>query len=177
MVRSATKRFSEKTASTVGLVCSVLPFVITPTMLWGFSGQLSPRTYPGEWSEMNTFLKNKKDNKQVLFLPWHQYANYSFSGRLMANPAEMFFEVPMVISDDPEFRSVPPTQPNDEKQQIAALLKDKREFSATLTRLHVGYVLLAKEQEYTMYEYLNVTQGLHLIKENEKLKLYKVGEQ
>ncbi|HMH69926.1 MAG TPA: hypothetical protein VK502_00860 [Candidatus Saccharimonadales bacterium] len=176
LLQATAKRFNEKTAKIAGFICLALPLLITPTMLWGFSGQLSPRTYPGEWFEVNDYLKKNAKGERVLFLPWHQYANYSFSKRLIANPAEKFFEVLMIISDDPEFRSVPPTQPNSDKQQIATLLKDKRDISPILTRLHIGYVVLAKEQDFKEYGYLATTPGMYVVKENEKVKLYKVGE-
>lgn len=174
LLEAVAKRFSAGAVKVTCLLCLVLPFVITPTMLWGFSGQLTPKAYPQEWFHMNTLLKNKKDMGQVLFLPWHEYANYSFSGRLIANPAEKFFEVPVVASDDPEFRGAPPTRPDRQKKEIATLLKTQKAFSNTLTRLGIHYVLLAKEQDFAAYKYLDGTSGIRVVSEDAKFKLYKV---
>jgi hypothetical protein len=159
--------------------CLALPLVITPTMFWGFGGQLAPRAYPDEWHVMNDRLKkNLTSEDSVLFLPWHMYAPFSFSdGRIIANPAEKFFQVPVVQSDDPEFEDVPPNVPNATKQSVAELLDNPNNVAATLLELNISYVLLAKEQEWTDYKFLDTGAGLQLVYEDEKLKLYKVEEQ
>lgn len=156
------------------IVFLFLPLAITPTMLWGFAGQLSPQTYPSEWFETNRFLKEVAKNDRVLFLPWHQYTTYDFSGRLIANPGEKFFEVPVIASDEPEFRDVPPTIPNEEKRSITSALHHPGKLSGVLTQRGIGYILLAKEGDIGEYVYLDTMPGIRLLQENAKLKLYKV---
>lgn len=160
------------------VVCLCLPLVLTPTMFWGFSGQLAPRAYPLEWESMNQRIKQEiPDGKRVLFLPWHQYAIYSFSGsRIIANPAQKFFEAPTIVSDEPEFRDVPPTVPNDEKRRISAALSRPESLRRLLADLNVEYIILANEQDAKKYEYLNRLDGIRLVDTNEKLKLYRVED-
>ena len=147
----------------------LLPIIITPTMLWGFAGQLAPRHYPSEW-----YALNKELNDKTLFLPWHQYMKYEFSGRIIASPVEKFFSAPVVASDDPEFQGVSPTVPNAEKKEINEALKRPEVLSDVLRKYNFKRVVLLKEDDYKKYDYLNQLKGVHLLNENARLKLYEV---
>lgn len=176
MLTWARKRFKENGSRAATIAFLLLPLALTPTMLWGFAGQLTPRAYPDEWYEMNKTLKATTANDRVLFLPWHQYAHYDFSERVMANPAEKFFEVPMIISDDPEFRHVSPTVPDDEKRAVSAALKHPADLPRVLASHNIHYILLAKEKNQGDYSYLDTLPGIHVLNKTTKLTLYRVGD-
>ncbi|HEU5121320.1 MAG TPA: hypothetical protein VFT59_00600, partial [Candidatus Saccharimonadales bacterium] len=125
VIRWALRRYGEAGSQISAVICLFLPLVITPVMLWGFAGQLSPRHYPQEWYEVNGTLKRINGRGAVLVLPWHQYMKYEFSGRIIANPAEKFFEVPVIASNDPEFKQVSPTVPDAKKQAITKALRER----------------------------------------------------
>lgn len=152
----------------------LLPLLITPTMFGGFAGQLSPRSYPVEWYEVDQKLTNDTSVDRVLFLPWHQYANFGFSGRLVANPAEKFFQVPVISSDNPEFKNISPTMPNEEKRQLTQAIRDKKLTPMLLNDLNITHILLAKEQDWGKYKEIIAPGTAELINENNKLQLYKV---
>ena len=152
----------------------MLPIIITPTLFGGFAGQLAPRTYPSGWQEANTYVARHIGEERALFLPWHQYANYTFSGRTVANPAAKYFVFPIIQSDDPEFKNVPPTTPNSETQAIGVLLKQSPAQLAEYLDIHgIRYVLLAKEQEFRDYGFLG-TDKYSAVLENESMKVYEV---
>ncbi|HMI09444.1 MAG TPA: DUF6541 family protein [Candidatus Saccharimonadales bacterium] len=174
IIEWASKRFADLGSQVAIAVCLFLPLAITPTMLWGFSGQLTPRAYPTGWSEMNQELKSVAANDRTLFLPWHQYATFDFAGRIIANPAEKYFETPVIISDDPEFKNVSPTIPDEEKRQITEALNDTDTLTNTLRSLHIRYILLSKEKDKIDYGYLNKLDDLTVVKENADLKLYEI---
>lgn len=167
------QRYTALSGQTVAVGSLLLVFLITPTMLWGFSGQLAPRQYPNDWIVVNTYMKEHLPHKKVLFLPWHQYANYHFSGRIIANPAEKFFENPIISSDEPEFRDVPPTRPNPEKRAVSLALKHKD--GAVLVASGLQYVLLAKEQDYRIYDWIKDHASVE--KRTDTLLLLKIGGQ
>lgn len=176
-VRWASTKWSGAGEKVAIVGCLILPIIITPVIFWGFGGQLAPRAYPPEWHELNTEMKTAGQSKMILFLPWHQYSAYSFSGgRIIANPAAKFFENPTIISDDPEFKNISPTQPDPLKQQLSAILKTQNmsELSEFIRKQKISYVVLAKEQEWQTYNYIKNIPDLHLIKENDKLLLYEM---
>lgn len=174
LIEWAMRKFQELGGQVAMAICLLLPLALTPTMLWGFSGQLSPKNYPAGWSEMNQELKHIAAGQKTLFLPWHQYATFDFAGRIIANPAEKFFETPMVISNDPEFKNISPTVADKEKSEIEEALKDPNGLVDVLKRHSVKYVLLSKEKDKIDYSYLDEEHSLRMIGENADLKLYMV---
>lgn len=170
----ATEKFNEVGGQVVVIVCLLLPLAITPAMLWGFGGQLSPRQYPAGWYAMNEELSSLPGVKRVLFLPWHQYMAFKFSDRIIATPAEKFFTVPTIASDDPELGDVTPTVPNSEKGEIKAALGHPDTLTDTLARHHINYILLAKDDDADSYDFLNKQPGIRQVAENDSLKLYEV---
>ncbi|HEU4715320.1 MAG TPA: hypothetical protein VFS14_00635, partial [Candidatus Saccharimonadales bacterium] len=113
--------------------------------------------------------------KRVLFLPWHQYMAFGFSERIIATPAEKFFSVPVVASDDPEFGAITPTVPNSEKQAIGKALKHPETLTATLAKYRINYVLLARDDDSDSYSYLDTQPGVRQISANDSLILYEVA--
>lgn len=176
VVRWAAGRFNETAGQAVTVACLLLPLAVTPTMLWGFAGQLAPRHYPAGWYAMNEQLKETASGSKTLFLPWHQYMNFGFSGRIIANPAEKFFETPVIVSDDPEFKGVAPTVPNDEKAAITQALKKPKTLPRVLRSHGIRHILLAKENGAVAYDYLDTLPGVTKTAENDALVLYEVKE-
>lgn len=174
IIEWASKRFSDTGGQVAIIIGLFLPLAITPTMLWGFSGQLQPKTYPVGWYEMNQELKTIAKDKRTVFLPWHQYDTFDFAGRIIANPAEKFFETPVIVSDDPEFKNISPTVPDETKNKISEALKNTKTLPETLRSLGISYILLSKEKDEVDYGYLNTASGIKTIKENNDLKLYEI---
>lgn len=149
----------------------------TPVMFRGFDGQLVPRHYPADWFTINRRLHADADNYQVLFLPWHLYMRYQFAGRVIANPADDFFDKPLLISDNPELGNVGPALPNAQKQLVTTHILPQASTSNRLGHqlapLHVKYVLLAKDFDYQTYDYLDRQTDLQLVSETATLKLYR----
>jgi hypothetical protein len=175
-IQWAGRRFKETGEQAATVACLLLPIAVTPTMLWGFAGQLSPRQYPSEWYDMNRIIKTLPAADRILFLPWHQYMNYSFSGRIIANPAAKFFEAPMIVADNPEFMNLPPTQPNPDTEAIAAVIHAPSRLLSVLRTHHVRYILLADEGDARTYASLDTLSGLRIVAKNARLKLYEVKQ-
>lgn len=154
----------------------LLPIVWTPTMLWGFSGQLRPAQYPSSWFTVNQRLDADHTNFQTLFLPWHLYMYFGFAGRIIANPAAQFFDKPVIVSDNPEFKGAALNNSTPAKRQLDQLLpqasKDSK-LDAQLAQLNIKYILLVKDNDYRAYAYLDRQSGLKLVAESATLKLYR----
>jgi hypothetical protein len=170
----ASSRFKELGEQIVVAVCLLLPIAVTPTMLWGFAGQLSPRAYPEGWYQMDRKLTASSGVKKVLFLPWHQYTTFAFSGRIIATPADKFFKVPIVASNDPEFKSISPTVPDSGKEMINEAFKDKTKLVKVLKEQGITHILLAKEKDAGDYAYLNSLRGVVRTDVNSDMILYEV---
>lgn len=163
----------------LGLVAGLLalvPLLLAPTMFWGFSGQLSARHYPSDWSTVNDVLNRDPANAKVLFLPWHLYMYYGFAARIIANPADKFFDNPIVSSNELEFGGASPTNPDPLKKRLQERIlpggANSRQLGSKLKPLGIKYVLLAKEYDYRTYGYLDRQTDLRLIYKGTALRLY-----
>jgi hypothetical protein len=154
----------------------ILPFLVTPTMLWGFNGQLKPVQYPADWYAIDGQLSHLSKEDKVLFFPWHLYMKYSFSNRIIASPADKFFGASIVESNDPEFAGViPPYDATKAKlgTEILPHAQNGTHLGATLKQLNIRYILLAKETDYKDYAYLDKQTDLTLVTETPTMKLYR----
>jgi hypothetical protein len=153
----------------------LLPLIWTPTMLWGFNGQLRAAHYPQDWYIAQSLL-NREPAGKVLFLPWHQYMTFSFAGRIIANPAEQFFGSRIVASHDPEYANLGPdlTYPLSHTVQTEVLPNARHAtFGQQLAKHGIHYIMVAKEYDYQQYDYLNKRRDLLTIFDGQVLKLYR----
>lgn len=153
----------------------VLPFLYMRVMLWGFQGQLVPRQYPTEWAIVNQQLQQDKDTYAVLFLPWHQYMSFDFSGRIIANPAPAFFEAEIVSSTDPELGGAVSLQADSRETAIKNILRDAKtqtNLAEELAKYNIKYILLAKEVDYQEYGFVATQPNITSATDNERLTLY-----
>lgn len=157
--------------------CGILLVAVTPVMFWGFSGQLTPRHYPEDWFAINQQLSEDKDKFQTVFLPWHLYMHFTFAGRIIANPAQDFFDKPVLVSNDPEFGGVARTSQDPLKERLSNDIlpqaPNRTDFGSQLAGLRAKYVIFAKESDAPDYNYLDHQKDLELIRETHSLKLYR----
>ncbi len=136
------------------------PFLYTPTMAWGFAGQLYSRNYPDEWYVLNRQFGQETTRPKVWFLPWHHYLSFSFAGRAVANPARNFFtQADLIQSENPEIG-------------LIGLEGNDQNLAQRLSSSDIKYVLLAKEGDWADYSFLDQQPNLSLILDNDRLKLY-----
>ncbi len=169
------KKYGRSGLFGVALIGWLLVAVITSPMFWGFNGQLRPRNYPADWSVVNQRLRQDNDPHQTLFLPWHLYTEFSFSGRIIANPAASFFDVPVLVNDDPEYAGVQPALPDLTKQTVRDILAkaaQQDDLAIQLSKLNIKYIMLSKDSDADTYTYLEHQAGLRLIQDTPTLKLY-----
>jgi hypothetical protein len=154
-----------------------LPFVFTPSLLLGGGKQLAAQQYPDSWHRVNSQLNEDKQHFKVLFLPWHLYMHFSFAGTIIANPAENFFDKPVLINNDPEFEHSSPSKHDPAKnfigQTILPAASQHNRIGMQLSRLRIKYVILATESDSDTYSYIDQQEDLQLVFRDEKISLYR----
>jgi hypothetical protein len=162
-------------AATAGLVL-LLPLAFCVTMLWGCNGQLTARSYPADWYTVNRRLDSDRGNFQTLFLPWHLYMYFDFAGRIIASPAPGFFDKPIIVSDNPEFKDAAAAGSTAAKRRLDRILPRAahgRRLGAELAPLNVKYVLLARDGDYQKYAYLDRQNDLKIVARSATMDLYR----
>lgn len=132
-------------ASVVVLVLAT-PLVYTWPMLWGFSGQLSPTDYPDSWAAANEHFVGDDEPYRVLFLPWHQYLTFPWLDGRIANPADAYFERPVIRGRSIDVGGIDSQAASPTHERVAVLLEDPSPSDSVgpeLARLGVKYVVVS----------------------------------
>jgi len=153
----------------------LIPLAWTPTMLGSMYGQLRPRMYPSEWYSVNQLLSKDPEHFQVLFLPWHGYQYFDFAGRIIASPADRFFDKPTIVSNELEFRGASPTFPDAIKSYITHSVlpqaPNRQDLGFKLGKIGVKYIVMyGNDQDYN---YVAKQPEFQLVYNTSSLKVYK----
>lgn len=164
---------------TAGAILMLIPLLCAPLMPWGFHGQLRAADYPVEWYAVHDRLHVQcTGDCKALFLPWHLYMHYDFPDRIIASPATAFFGPYIVSSTDPELEGAAGYTQNSTQKTISTTIlpqaEQGKDIAAALRAQHIQYVLLAKENDYKRYAYLDKQKGLKVDLDTPTLKLYRV---
>jgi len=172
---------SKKYQFLLGTSLVLLVLAYTPTMLWGLWGQLRPADFPIEWYQAKEIINKDPQNGRILFLPWHQYPMMSFAvGKEITNPARNFFGSRTIQGDNMEMGDVYSQSNNPQSQLIEKYISTKGRNEeaniSTLRVLGIGYIMLAKENDYKNYGWLEGQNSVKSIFEGDNLKLYQLTE-
>jgi len=146
--------------------------------IFGSWGQLKATDYPKEWYELNDYLNQDKDDFNVLFLPWHQYMDYSWlpnTYKRLACPAHQFFDKPIIRPDNIEAGVKYSGSTNPISKYVEFLMRNRNvsNLGELLAPLNVKYVLLVHEVDYTNYNFLFQQKDLTVEFEREGLTLFR----
>ncbi|HKU18914.1 MAG TPA: hypothetical protein VJP80_06610 [Candidatus Saccharimonadales bacterium] len=177
VIHGLARRYNRGAVLVATSVSLCLPLAFTPTLLWGAWAQLTPRQYPASWTQANQLLDQQADQRYTIFLPWHLYMWYGWSGRIIAAPAPAFFDTPVIVSDNPEFNGAGRSMTTPIKQQldhILAAAPKRQDLGLELAQLHVRYIILAREDDYQSYHYLDMQPDLARVFTSDTLDVYRV---
>lgn len=128
----------------------LLPPVLGGLFLWGGAhGQLRALRYPESWERASRILAADVSGARVLFLPWHGYLSFPFTGDLLvANPARAFFGSSVVASRSLELGDVYDQEADQVYQEIDRAVQQAgpanvRDTLALFRRHDIGYIAFA----------------------------------
>lgn len=180
-------RINNKLKISLLAVFFTLPFIYTPTVFGGFWGQLKPVFYPESWNKVNTVLNTDKDNYLVLFFPWHQYMRFNFNNNLVvANPASYYFDKPIISSRNYETMPLYTHDIRPEALHVEGLLtiekegvnllgeqvEEKLPWGQSLSPIGVKYIILAKDDDWQTYKFIENQPDLKKVYESSDIDLY-----
>lgn len=133
----------------------VLPVLYVPTLFLGLYGQIETSRYPSSWYAADR-LMGDGDGK-VLFLPWHQYMSFPFTGRVIGNPADAFFRRAAIAGDNVELPNLATASTATQSAYLEFLFGHGQEvcsFGRLVADLGVEYVVLARTVDWERYRWL-----------------------
>lgn len=161
------------------------PVLYTFPMVTGYAGQVNSQDYPPTWYEAEDYLEAQPGNDAILFLPWHQYMDYSWlesEKQRIATPARAFFSRPVIQGDNIETGPTYTTSTNPVSNYVEYLFglgprheaKSMSNLGELLTHIDVKYVLVTKEADWQTYDAFLANQSdLTLVLENEDFRVYR----
>jgi hypothetical protein len=151
----------------------IIPFLYTPTFMWGFVGQLHSATYPADWAIANQQYIHSATGK-ALFLPWHQYMYLDFAGRVTSNPAPAYFGPQVISGTNVEIGLIDYQSSDKSSHDIETVLqrRDPQSLDKDLTALGIQYVLISKNADWKRYDYFDQS-GLEKVQDGPTLVVYR----
>ncbi len=174
-----------KTAQAIylqNIILIVLIFLYTPTLYWGFRGQLLPQDFPHEWYDVRMQFGCDNDVNNILFLPWHQYMKMDFlNGKKIANPANGFFGSCVISGDNIEANHVF-TQKNNYQSAIIAQFADMQtgdntacaQFIQNMHDFSVKRIILTKSEDFEKYAWIGRCESVFKIYDGDFLNVYNI---
>ncbi|KKT13238.1 MAG: hypothetical protein UV95_C0003G0112 [Candidatus Falkowbacteria bacterium GW2011_GWF2_43_32] len=163
------------------ILLSAVIIMQAPSLLWGFGGQIRPTSYPADWHEVNELLLERSANTgncsdKVLFLPWHLYMSFNWTGKIVANPAPQFFSCPTQAGTNMEWGGIYDNSQKPDSLAVSAWIRDRGVSGPppVYDEKKFRYIILAKELDWRDYSWLSEQNYLNLILETETLLFYEI---
>ena len=163
-----------------GTLLGLVIIMQAPLLLWGFAGQAKPTPYPDDWIATDRLLVDRSADSygcsdRILFLPWHLYLSFYWSGKIMANPAPHFFSCPVLSGTNMEWGGIYDNSLNPDGAAVSAWLAERGvNGPPAVAGTPLRYIILAKEVDFTSYLWLNDLPYLTPISESLRLIVYEI---
>lgn len=157
-----------------GVAAAALPLCYTPTLFFGLSGRISVSHYPSSWSGADRLMGDGVG--KALFLPWHQYLSFPFTGRTAANPADVAFRRDVIFGDNVELRTVPTASRSPRSAYLEFLYRSGSglcSFGDLVAPLGVEFVMLARTVDWQNFTWLDRQVDLIKVFDSPELVVYR----
>ncbi|WP_285687779.1 hypothetical protein [Actinoplanes sp. NBRC 103695] len=148
---------------------------VAPSLAWGLGNSVQVSQYPASWYAADDLMGAGTEG--VLFLPWHQYQPFGFTGsRTVATPAGAFFRRPVLTSDAVELGPVRTNSVSRRTAYVQRLVAagGAGHFGRLVAPLGIRYVVLARDREADGYTWLGRQPDLRRVMRTPNLDVYRV---
>jgi len=157
------------------LACIGLIAFYGRSMILNFDA-LRPVRFPADWHTANDTMR--REESRALIFPWHLYITFPWTGNRIANPAETFFDVPVVASDSIEVGSIRTQSRNPESHAVERVVFDDGGhdlLDETLAGLCTRWVVLYKTADWETYAWLDSSPILTRAFDGPTIRLYRAA--
>jgi hypothetical protein len=152
-----------------------LPLGYTANIFGGLDGQLSSSSVPVAYQQADAMMGTGAGN--ILYLPWHLYMSYPFTGnRIVANIAADEFRRTVIAGDNVEAGDIESQSSSPRSNYLQQLFTDGAritQFGALVAPLGVQYVVLAKTVDWGRYAWLANQSDLEEVFDSSSLEVWR----
>jgi hypothetical protein len=157
-------------------LAAAMALASAPALLWGLGGRVTTSDYPEGWYQADELMES--DGSQgLLFLPWHGYQPFGFTGgRGVATPADAFFRTPALSSEAVELGDLRTSSTSRRQKYVDELVArgGADAFSRLVAPLGVRWVVLAHGPEDEAYSWLSRQPDLERVLATPSIDVYRV---
>ncbi len=172
-----TKKIVQRNALIIKILVGAIIVMEAPLLLWGFGGQVKLVQYPSDWYTVNNYIVHDSGcSGSILFFPWHEYMSFSWIGAIIANPAQSFFQCPVISGTDMEWGGniIGASEDSEGQAVVAWLNAGGRTDLLQNSAYNIKYIVLAKELDWQSYVGMGTNPELQPVMETATLVVYKV---
>jgi len=151
-----------------------LPLAYTPTIFDGLDGQIAPSHLPASWEQTQAITAHRSGT--LLFLPWHEYLSFPFTGdRVIGNPAPSAFSGEVISGTNVQLVDLPSDSTSPSSAYIERVLAQHGAagpMGTLMAPLGVQYIALAKTVDWQSYRWLSAQPTLRLILDSPDFELW-----
>lgn len=158
----------------VTILTLVAVMVYGHTLLWNWE-RLTPVRFPSDWEKVDQIVR-AEGGGALLFLPWHMYLTFDFTGRRVLNPAGAYFSMRTLSGNEGDFDVPGPHGGDPSIRRIGQALASRTgrmRFSEVLHGQCVNWVALAQAGDVGDYAWLKAS-GLASAFRGKSLHLFRV---
>jgi hypothetical protein len=152
-----------------------LPLGYTANIFGGLGGQVAPSSVPVAYQQADALMGTGAGN--ILYLPWHLYMAYTFTGnRIVANIGADEFRRTVIAGDNVEAGDVESQSSSPRSRYLQQLFADGaqiKQFGALVAPLGVQFVVLAKTVDWHRYAWLNSQGDLLKVFDSSSLEVWR----
>lgn len=176
------KKIVEKNKAIFEIILIIIIITQAPLLLWGFAGQARPAQYPADWYEADKFITSNSQaivsggcDGKILFLPWHMYTSFGFTGKVIASPAKIFFTCPVISGTNMEAGSIYDNSGSVEGKMVEEWKNNHGQTNLLQnSEVNIHYIILTKDMDWESYSWLKNLTEVELVKDYPTLSVYQI---
>lgn len=154
-------------------VVAATPLLLAPGLVWGAG--IPAAQYPLGWYAADLVMGSGQGS--VLFLPWHAYQPFRFTGdRAVATPGSAFFRRPVLTNDAVELPTVRTTSESARTAYVTRLLADGGggHVGPLVAPLGAEFIVVARSPAADAYAWLDADPTVVQVLSTETMAVYRV---
>ncbi|MDX6434785.1 MAG: hypothetical protein QOE54_7151 [Streptosporangiaceae bacterium] len=132
----------DRAGAALGVLATLAPVALLPSLAWGAAGRLQAVGYPADWSRVRQVIAADRAPGDVLLLPWATYRGYPWNGgRRVLDPLPRYLDRRVISSDAVVVGTVEIAAEDPRARRLDPVVRGGGELTGTLARAGIRYVV------------------------------------
>ncbi|MGI8328870.1 hypothetical protein ACRYCC_02830 [Actinomadura scrupuli] len=135
-------RRADWAGAVVGVLVTLAPLALLPSLAWGAAGRLQAVGYPADWALVRRAVAADRAPGDVLLLPWATYRGYPWNGgRRVLDPLPRYLDRRVITSDAVIVGTVEIAAEDPRARGLDPVIRGGGELTGPLARAGIRFVV------------------------------------